>query len=185
MYAVIRTGGKQYRVEKGQTLDVERLDGEKVDLSPVLIVDGDKVLASRDELSGATVSARVVGEAKGPKITGFTYKGSTHGRRRWGHRQTYSTIEITGITKGSRSSTATKATKETAAKATKPTAEKATKTTAKKASKATTASKAPAAKKATEASKASKTAATKATKATKASKTTKASNESKSAEGEE
>jgi len=103
MYAVIKTGGKQYRVTEGQRLDVERLssgdDGE-VRLSPVLVVDGDTVVATPDALANATVSARVVGEAKGPKITGFTYKNKTNSRRRWGHRQKYATIEITGITRG-------------------------------------------------------------------------------------
>ena len=100
MYAVIRTGGKQYRVEEGQRLDVERLSGDDVSFTPVLLVDGDQVLAAPGDLSGASVSARIVGEAKGPKIDGFTYKNKTNQRRRWGHRQKYSTIEITGISRG-------------------------------------------------------------------------------------
>ena len=50
--------------------------------------------------AGASVTAKVVGEAKGPKITGFTYKNKSNQRKRWGHRQHYATIEITGITKG-------------------------------------------------------------------------------------
>ncbi len=103
MYAVIKTGGKQYRVEKGQKLDVELVgDGDdgKVELKPVLLVDGDTVLAGPKALSKATVTAKVVGENKGPKITGFTYKNKTNSARRWGHRQHYSTIEITGISKG-------------------------------------------------------------------------------------
>jgi large subunit ribosomal protein L21 len=102
MYAVIKTGGKQYRVEKGQQLDVELVDGDggKVELKPVLLVDGDTVLAGPKALSKAKVTAKVVGEAKGPKITGFTYKNKTNSGRRWGHRQRYSTIEITGISKG-------------------------------------------------------------------------------------
>ena len=58
------------------------------------------MLSTPDELTGASVSARVVGEAKGPKITGFTYKNKTRSRKRWGHRQKYDTIEITGITAG-------------------------------------------------------------------------------------
>jgi large subunit ribosomal protein L21 len=101
MYAVIKTGGKQYRVEKGQTLNVERLgESDKVELTPVLLVDGDTVLATPSDLRGAKVSAKVVGESKGPKITGFTYKNKTNQRRRWGHRQHYSMIEITGISAG-------------------------------------------------------------------------------------
>ena len=101
MYAVIRTGGKQYRVEEGQQLDVELLgsDGD-VDLQPVLLVDGDDVLATPAQLGGAAVRARVVGESRGPKIEGFTYKAKANQRRRWGHRQRYATIEITSITRG-------------------------------------------------------------------------------------
>ena len=102
MYAVIRTGGKQERVEEGQTLSVELLRagaGEEVSFDPVLVVDGATVLSSRDQLAMARVSARVVGEAKGPKVRGFTYKPKTRARRSWGHRQRYTTIEITGITR--------------------------------------------------------------------------------------
>lgn len=102
MYAVIKTGGKQYRVTEGQQLEVEKLgvsEGE-VSLTPVLLVDGDSVVSSPDALASATVTANVVGAAKGPKITGFTYKNKSNNRRRWGHRQHYATIEITSIRKG-------------------------------------------------------------------------------------
>jgi large subunit ribosomal protein L21 len=102
VYAVIKTGGKQERVEQGQTLSVERLTaaaGDEVSFRPVLVVDGTDVLARPDELAATTVSARVVGEAKGPKIHGFTYKAKSRGRKAWGHRQTYTTIEITGISR--------------------------------------------------------------------------------------
>ncbi len=102
MYAVVATGGKQYRVSEGQTLNVERIGepGSNVELRPVLIVDGGDVLATPDQLSGASVEAKVVEEAKGPKIEGFTYKPKSNQRRRWGHRQTLATIEITKITNG-------------------------------------------------------------------------------------
>jgi large subunit ribosomal protein L21 len=101
MYAVIRTGGKQYRVEEGQQLEVERLGSEgDVRLDPVLLVDGATVLATPGDLAGASVTARVLGTVKGPKVTGFTYKAKANVRRRWGHRQQYDTIEITGITRG-------------------------------------------------------------------------------------
>jgi large subunit ribosomal protein L21 len=103
MYAVIRTGGKQEKVAEGQRLDVERLDGDEgaeVSFTPVLLVDGDTVVAAAGDLAGATVSARIVGASKGPKIRGFTYKPKSNNRRRWGHRQHYTTIEITGISKG-------------------------------------------------------------------------------------
>ena len=100
MYAVIATGGKQYRVGEGDLLEVERLGATEGDVSfdPILVVDGDAVKATPDQLSGARVSARIVGEVKGTKIRAFTYKNKTNQRRRWGHRQRYSTIEITSIT---------------------------------------------------------------------------------------
>jgi large subunit ribosomal protein L21 len=101
MYAVIKTGGKQHRVEEGQTLDIELIgDDDKVELKPILLVDGDTVFAKPSELAKATVSAKVLGESKGPKINGFTYKNKSNNRKRWGHRQRYTTIEITGISKG-------------------------------------------------------------------------------------
>jgi large subunit ribosomal protein L21 len=103
MYAVIKTGGKQERVQEGQHVDVERLgvgEGDEVTFEPVLLVDGDTVLAGAGKLAGATVSARVIGESKGPKIRGFTYKNKSRGRKSWGHRQHYTTIEITGISRG-------------------------------------------------------------------------------------
>jgi len=103
MYAVIATGGKQERVESGQRIDVELLgvdDGAEVTFTPVLLVDGDDVLATPSELEGVAVTGTVVGTSKGPKINGFTYKRRTNQRRRFGHRQHYTTVEITGITRG-------------------------------------------------------------------------------------
>jgi large subunit ribosomal protein L21 len=101
VYAVIKTGGKQSRVAEGETLEVELLgqdDGAEVTFTPILLVDGENVTAAPGDLAGATVTARVVGTTKGPKIRGFTYKNKTNQRKRWGHRQKYTTIEITGIT---------------------------------------------------------------------------------------
>jgi large subunit ribosomal protein L21 len=102
MYAVIKTGGKQYKVQEGERLDVERLgaDAGEVELTTVLVVDGETVLATPADLAGVAVTAKVVGEAKGPKIDGFKYKNKSNQRRRWGHRQGYDTIEITSIKKG-------------------------------------------------------------------------------------
>jgi large subunit ribosomal protein L21 len=103
MYAVIQTGGKQSRVTEGQRVDVELLgedDGAEVTFRPILLVDGETVVSSPADLEGAQVSARVVGRSTGPKIRGFTYKNKSNNRRRWGHRQKYATIEITGISKG-------------------------------------------------------------------------------------
>ena len=107
MYAVIRTGGKQYKVEAGEQLEVERLgvdDGSEVELAPILVVDGETVMATPAQLDGAVVTARVVGATRGPKIDGFTYKPKSNNRRRYGHRQDLSVIEILGITPAGKSS---------------------------------------------------------------------------------
>ena len=100
MYAVIKTGGKQYRVAEGQRIDVERVgagDGE-LSFEPLMLVDGDAVTAGTGTLAGAKVTAKVVGSTLGPKVVGFRYKNKSNQRRHWGHRQHYTTIEITGIT---------------------------------------------------------------------------------------
>ena len=101
MYAVIRSGGKQERVAEGQRIRLERLGqpvGAEVVLEPVLFVDdGGSVRATADQLAGVTVTGRVVGEELGPKINAMTYKAKTNQRRRWGHRQRYSTVEIVSI----------------------------------------------------------------------------------------
>jgi len=100
MYAVIATGGKQEKVVEGQRLRVELLgvdDGSDVSFTPVLVVDGDRVLTGSDAAS-ASVAAKVVGTERGEKIDGFTYKRRTNQRRRYGHRQNYNVIEITSIT---------------------------------------------------------------------------------------
>ena len=103
MYAVIASGGKQEKVAEGQRVELELLDGDEgseIALTPVLVVDGDTVLATADQLSGASVTGRIVGSAKGPKIRGFTYKPKSRQRRRYGHRQKYTVVEITSITTG-------------------------------------------------------------------------------------
>jgi large subunit ribosomal protein L21 len=103
VYAVIRSGGKQARVAEGQRVDVELLGddvGAEVELEPVLLVDGDRVLSTPAELARVTVTAQVVGEIQGPKIRALTYKSKTNQRRRWGHRQRYATVEITAISAG-------------------------------------------------------------------------------------
>ena len=100
MYAVIKTGGKQYRVTEGDRLEVELLgqtEGD-VNFAPILVIDGDETVTG-SALANSSVAARIVGEAKGPKITGFTYRPKARGRKRWGHRQHYSVVEITGISK--------------------------------------------------------------------------------------
>jgi large subunit ribosomal protein L21 len=101
MYAVIASGGKQEKVAEGQLVRVELLDaeqGSEIALAAVLLVDGENVLATADQLAKASVKGKVVGTAKGPKINGFTYKNKTNQRRRYGHRQKYTVVEITSIT---------------------------------------------------------------------------------------
>ena len=142
MYAVIRSGGKQYRVEEGQQLDVERLAsdaGSDVELTPVLVVDGDRVLAKPDELGNVKVSARVVDAVRARKIVGFTYKSKSNQRKRWGHRQHQTRLEITGISAGG-------ARRAPAERAPEDEEEPAKKTTAKTPAKKTTAKKTPAKK---------------------------------------
>jgi large subunit ribosomal protein L21 len=97
---VIKTGGKQERVAEGERVRVELLGepvGAEVSFAPMLVVDGERVLATPAQLAGATVTGQVVGEELGPKIRAGTYKNKTNQRRRWGHRQRYATVEITAI----------------------------------------------------------------------------------------
>ena len=128
MYAVIDAGGKQERVEVGELVDVELLGaepGDELQLRPLLVVDGQDVVSSATALAGASVTATVVGEAKGPKIVGFTYKSKTRQRRRYGHRQRYTTLEITAIA-GPPAAKPAKASPAKGAKPAKATAAKAT-----------------------------------------------------------
>ena len=101
MYAVIATGGKQEKVTEGQILTVERLAdaevGGTVAFTPILLVDGEKVVSAASDLATAKVEAKVVGEAKGKKIRGFTYKNKSNQKKRWGHRQKYTAVEVTSI----------------------------------------------------------------------------------------
>src|SRR3954451_24435717 len=100
MYAFVKTGGKQYRVEQGQTLLVERLpagDGESVDLRPLLVVDGSNVVDTAAGLADATVSARIVAHERGPKLRIVKFKPKRGYKRRNGHRQELTRIEVVGI----------------------------------------------------------------------------------------
>ena len=99
MYAIVKTGGKQYRVEEGQSLLVERLsaeDGAKVGLQPLLYVDGSTVVEG-DGLSRVKVEARVVGHERGPKLRIVKFKPKRGYKRRTGHRQELTRIEVTQI----------------------------------------------------------------------------------------
>jgi large subunit ribosomal protein L21 len=100
-FAVIQTGGKQHRVEPGQTIEVERLpfeEGETVELSEVLLVSDDNGLRHGQPLvGGVKVIGRVVAQTKGPKIIVFKYKPKTRYRRKKGHRQQVTRIAIDEI----------------------------------------------------------------------------------------
>jgi large subunit ribosomal protein L21 len=100
MYAVIRTGGKQYRVSEGQTLRVEKLPGsagEKVTFSDVLLIGGDTPKIGQPLVKGATVSAEIKAQDRGPKIVIFKFRRRKNYRRKTGHRQPYTELKITGI----------------------------------------------------------------------------------------
>src|SRR2546421_972546 len=98
-YAIVKTGGKQYRVEQGQSLLVERLpakDGGKLSLEPLLYVDGSKVVDG-DELAKVTVDARIVGHERGPKLRVVKFRPKRGYKRRTGHRQELTRIEVTSV----------------------------------------------------------------------------------------
>ncbi|HEY3267626.1 MAG TPA: 50S ribosomal protein L21 [Armatimonadota bacterium] len=100
MYAVIKTGGKQYSVKVGDTLKVEKLAGEvgeTLTLSEVLYLGGDSPKAGAPVVDGASVAAEVVAHGKHAHIKGYTYKAKKHTHRSFGHRQMFTQIKITGI----------------------------------------------------------------------------------------
>jgi len=100
-YAIVRTGGKQYRVEPGDTIRVESLpveEGDTIELDDVLMLSTeDGVSLGTPRVDGAKVTAEVVGNGKGKKIVIFKYKAKTRYRRRNGHRQRYTDLKVTGI----------------------------------------------------------------------------------------
>src|SRR5207302_9514980 len=103
MYAIVKTGGKQYRVQQGESLLVERLpadDGATVTLQPLLYVDGDNVVDGED-IGQVTVEARIVAHERGPKLRVVKFKPKRGYKRRNGHRQDLSRIEITSLKLGS------------------------------------------------------------------------------------
>ena len=103
MYAIIKTGGKQYRVQEGEWLLVERLpvdDGATVKLDPLLYVDGDNVVDG-DDLAKVTVEAKVLAHERGPKLRIVKFKPKRGYKRRNGHRQDLTRIQITSLKLGS------------------------------------------------------------------------------------
>lgn len=101
MYAVIKTGGKQYRVAEGDTLQVEKLQGEpgdEISFDQVLLVGGgDATKVGTPTVEGATVKAQITAQNRGKKIVVFKMKRRKNYRRKNGHRQPYTQIKITGI----------------------------------------------------------------------------------------
>jgi large subunit ribosomal protein L21 len=100
MYAVIKTGGKQYRVTEGQRLCVERLEGEpgaKLTFEQVLLVSGDSLKVGSPLVKGATVSAEIVTHDRAQKIVVFKLRRRKNYRRKQGHRQPYTELQITSI----------------------------------------------------------------------------------------
>lgn len=119
MYAVIRAGGKQHKVAKGDIIEVERIKGtDTVEFTPLLIVDDKgKVRSGRSDLAKAVVTAKVLGEGRGTKVVVSKFRNKSGYRRNNGHRQTYSTLEISGIKlSGGKSGTAAKSSSKTATK---------------------------------------------------------------------
>lgn len=96
--AVIKTGGKQYLVEKGDTLDVELLPDKKTtSFNPLLVIDGDKVKIGNPEVKDSSVKAKVIGTVKGDKVISVRFKAKKRVNKKRGHRQQYSQIQITEI----------------------------------------------------------------------------------------
>ena len=120
MYAVVQTGGKQYRVSEGDIINVEKLDvepGSVVTLEQVLIVGGDNgIVVGKPYVAGACVAANVVENGKAKKVVTFKYKAKKDYSKKMGHRQPYTRLEITEIlTGGSRPSKKAEAPKAEAA----------------------------------------------------------------------
>ena len=105
MYAIVKTGGKQYKVAVGDVVEVEKVvgaPGASVDLPALLVVDGTTVTTDAATLAGVTVSGEVVAQTKGPKIRILKYKNKSGYKKRIGHRQQLTQVKVTGIETGSK-----------------------------------------------------------------------------------
>jgi large subunit ribosomal protein L21 len=103
MYAIVKTGGKQYRVAEGDVIEVEKIvaaPGDEISLSAVLLVDGDTLVTGESQLAGVAVTAEVVAHTKGPKIRIHKFKNKTGYHKRQGHRQPLTQVKVTGISSG-------------------------------------------------------------------------------------
>jgi len=100
MYAIVKTGGKQYKVAEGDVLTVEKINGEPgatLTLPVVLLVDGSAVTTDATALAAASVTATLVEHTKGPKIRIHKFKNKTRYHKRQGHRQPLTKVQVTGI----------------------------------------------------------------------------------------
>ena len=100
MYAIVKTGGKQYKVAVGDVLEIEKLDvapGADVTLPAILLVDGDAVTHDAAKLAKVAVTAEVLAQTKGPKIRIHKYKNKTGYHKRMGHRQRLTQVKVTAI----------------------------------------------------------------------------------------
>jgi large subunit ribosomal protein L21 len=100
MYAIVKTGGKQYKVAEGDVIEVEKLDAEpgaEIALSAVLLVDDGTVTHDESKLAKAKITAEVVAQTKGPKIHIHKFKNKTGYHKRQGHRQRLTQLKVTGI----------------------------------------------------------------------------------------
>ncbi len=100
MYAIVQTGGKQYKVAQDDEIKVERInakEGDTINLDVLMTVDGDKVVAGNPIVKGAQVVAQVVAHGKGDKVVVFKYKAKKNERKRQGHRQPYTLLKIVSV----------------------------------------------------------------------------------------
>ena len=100
MYAIVRSGGRQHKVAVGDVLEIDKVDaevGSTVNLTPLLLVDGEAVTSEAKKLDKVSVTAEVLAETKGPKIRILKYKNKTGYKKRQGHRQRYTQVKVTGI----------------------------------------------------------------------------------------
>jgi len=103
MYAIVKTGGKQYKVAEGDVIEVEKLvggPGDSVSLSALLLVDGDTLVTDSAKLATVAVTAEVIAHTKGPKIRIHKFKNKTGYHKRQGHRQPLTQVKVVGITGG-------------------------------------------------------------------------------------
>jgi large subunit ribosomal protein L21 len=100
VYAIVRSGGRQHKVAVGDVIEIDKRDdkiGASISLQPLLLVDGENVTSDKAKLDAVSVTAEVIGDAKGPKIRIMKFKNKTGYRKRQGHRQKYTQVKVTGI----------------------------------------------------------------------------------------